>query len=573
MPFRLQITYGERSLRIPLAEGELLVGSASEAEIRIPYPTVSRRHARLFVGEDGVEIEDLGSSNGTRIDGESVRGRTPVPPGKPLLFGTAVAVLESLRAQDSEIGIAMGDEWRASPGSLSGDEAHPAMTTLAPSVLESFTRVFLPGVLEVISGGSPALDRIQAIGQGLFSSLPCASVSISRDRDGEEGVIFEAERKRRREDNSELTPVEVGFEGWRFRVVFPVEKLARAYKPLVEVGAMLAGLVVCEDEGKGGASRHRIAAPAPPAPPSVSALIQKIYRSAARVAAGSISVLIRGESGTGKELLARYVHAASSRAEAPLVTLNCAALPRDLLEAELFGVEKGVATGVDSRPGRFEQAEGGTLFLDEIGDMAPDTQARILRVLQEKEVYRLGSGRPRRADVRVVSATNRDIDALLESGAFRPDLYHRIADWVVELPPLRKRREDIPNLAVHFLSRACAEAGVKPAGISKAALDVLAAAPWPGNIRQLEREMARVALFLEDGDLLESSLLQGSLFDGVQEGESGGSLRTQLEKAERIAIETALAAASGDVNAAARQLEVGRSTIYRRMTALGLAQK
>ncbi len=287
---------------------------------------------------------------------------------------------------------------------------------------------------------------------------------------------------------------------------------------------------------------------------------------------GTISVLIRGESGTGKELLARYIHAASRRADGPLVTLNCAALSRDLLEAELFGVEQGVATGVDSRPGRFEQAHTGTLFLDEIGDMAVETQAKILRVLQEKEVYRLGSGNARPADVRVVSATNRDIDALLESGYFRSDLYHRIADWVVELPALRQRREDIPNLAVHFLSTACEEAGVRPAGISKAALEVLTTAAWPGNIRQLEREMARVALFLEDGDLLDTSLLQGSLLEEGGVGVDDGSLRSTLDAAERSAIEKALMVCSGDVVAAAQRLDLGRSTLYRRMTALGIGE-
>jgi DNA-binding NtrC family response regulator len=172
----------------------------------------------------------------------------------------------------------------------------------------------------------------------------------------------------------------------------------------------------------------------------------------------------------------------------------------------------------------------------------------------------------------VVSATNRNIDALLESGAFRSDLYHRIADWVVELPALRSRREDIPNLAVHFLSSACDEAGVAPAGISKAALNVLTAASWPGNIRQLEREMSRVALFLEDGDLLDTSLLPDSLFDGAESQGGDASLKCILEDAERSAIESALAAAAGDVPMAAESLEIGRSTLYRRMTALGIGE-
>ncbi|MEN8163976.1 MAG: sigma 54-interacting transcriptional regulator [Acidobacteriota bacterium] len=570
MPFRLQIVHGERTLRIPLTEGEWSVGSAPDADIRISHPTVSRRHARLFVGAGGVDVEDLGSSNGTRVDGDAVRGRTVLPPGKPLLFGTAVALLESLEVQDSEVGIAMGGAAGGREDSEAVQSPKP-MATLAPSVLEHFTKEFLPEVLEVMAEGAPPLDRIQAIGNGLFTSLPCRSVEISQDCDGDEAVVFVAERKRRRDDSAEAAPVMVSSEGWVVRVLFPVENLARAYEPLVRSGALLAGLAVGGGEQDSKAVRSRPNAPALPTPTTVSATVQKVYSSAARVAAGPISVLIHGESGTGKELLARYIHAASPRANAPLVTLNCAALSRDLLEAELFGVEKGVATGVESRKGRFEQAHGGTLFLDEIGDMAQDTQAKILRVLQENEVFRVGSGSPRPADVRVVSATNRDLDSMLESGAFRPDLYHRIADWVVELPALRHRRDDIPNLAVHFLAAACDEAGTAPAGISKAAVSVLSSANWPGNIRQLEREMSRVALFLEDGDLLDTSLLQGSLFDGAEVQDRDESLKCLLEDAERRAIEAALTAANGDVGEAAKRLKIGRSTLYRRMTALGIS--
>jgi transcriptional regulator with PAS, ATPase and Fis domain len=268
-------------------------------------------------------------------------------------------------------------------------------------------------------------------------------------------------------------------------------------------------------------------------------------------------------------LLARYLHAASDRADRPLVTLNCAALPRDLLESELFGVERGVATGVDARAGKFESAHGSTLFLDEIGDMAPETQARILRVLAEGEVYRIGGHEARPADVRVISATNRDLPAMLDSGAFRTDLYHRIADWVVEVPPLRERGADIPNLAAHFLGRACAARGVRAAGISRAALAALAAYDWPGNIRQLEKEMGRAALFLDDGELLETSQLQEEIVSGAPAGD-GDDLKGALERAERSHVERVLAACGGDVPAAAERLGVGVSTLYRRMKALSI---
>ncbi len=296
--------------------------------------------------------------------------------------------------------------------------------------------------------------------------------------------------------------------------------------------------------------------------------MREIYEQAARIAPSRVSVLISGESGTGKELLARYLHAASDRAEKPLVTLNCAALPRDLLESELFGVERGVATGVDARAGKFESAHGGTLFLDEIGDMAPETQARILSVLAEGEVYRIGGHTAQPADVRVISATNRDLTAMLDEGGFRTDLYHRISDWVVELPPLRKRRADIPNLAAHFLGRTCAERGVRAAGISRAALAALGAYDWPGNVRQLEKEMGRAALFIEDGALLESSMLQTAITEGAVGTEGEDDLKTVLECAEKEHIEHVLDESGGDVPRRPNALGIGVSTLYRRMKAL-----
>jgi transcriptional regulator with PAS, ATPase and Fis domain len=283
-------------------------------------------------------------------------------------------------------------------------------------------------------------------------------------------------------------------------------------------------------------------------------------------------VLIGGESGTGKEVLARYVHAASPRAGAPFVALNCAALPRDLLETELFGIERGVATGVEARAGKFELAHGGTLFLDEIGDMALDTQARILRVLQEREVYRIGGQAPRKAAVRVVAATNRDVPALLAEGRFREDLYYRIATWVVELPPLRARAADIPNLAAHFLGRECGRRGVRARGISRAALEALRAYPWPGNVRQLENEMARAALFLADDDVLDTSRLSPFVRQPAAAAD-GGRLEDALLHAEREAIRRALHAHGLDVSAAAATLGLGRSTLYRRMKALGLSNE
>jgi transcriptional regulator with PAS, ATPase and Fis domain len=301
----------------------------------------------------------------------------------------------------------------------------------------------------------------------------------------------------------------------------------------------------------------------------VVASVRTIYGDAARVARGDVGVLILGESGTGKEVLARYIHCASPRAGGPFLGLDCAALPTDLLEAELFGIEKGVATGVDQRPGKFELATGGTLFLDEIGDMPLETQAKLLRILQSGECYRLGAGTPRQVDVRVVAATNRDLRQMLTAGTFRTDLYHRIATWVVELPPLRRRRADIANLAAYFLTREADARGLVIRGISRAALAVLESYPWPGNVRQLENEMARAVLFLEDGELLDSRCLTDEIRSAEAEP-GGGGLRAVLERTERAEIRSALDDCEGNVDAAAELLGISRATLYRRMKALHL---
>ena len=196
----------------------------------------------------------------------------------------------------------------------------------------------------------------------------------------------------------------------------------------------------------------------------------KLYRRAGKVARGEVPVLILGESGSGKEVMARWLHARSRRAAGPFLAVNCAALPKELLESELFGIEKGVATGVEARPGLLERGSGGTVFLDEVGDMAPETQAKVLRMLENPTLFRVGGRTPVQVDVRFVAATNRDLEALVEEGGFRRDLYHRLAAFEVKLPPLRERREEIPALAARFFHRELAKSGAASPGITRAAL-------------------------------------------------------------------------------------------------------
>lgn len=233
--------------------------------------------------------------------------------------------------------------------------------------------------------------------------------------------------------------------------------------------------------------------------------MQEVYKTLGRVAASDVTVLICGESGTGKELIARAVHFNSPRLGKPFIALNCAAIPHDLLENELFGHERGAFTGAtDKKAGKFEQADGGTLFLDEIGDMPLELQAKLLRVLQEKEITRTGGSQTMRVDVRIVAATNQDIAKLVEDKHFREDLYYRLNVIPIDLPPLRKRKEDIPALVEFFLQRAQQDLGVSTTECSKEALAQLKRHNWPGNIRELENIIKRAALLSPNHILIPS---------------------------------------------------------------------
>jgi two-component system response regulator PilR (NtrC family) len=243
-----------------------------------------------------------------------------------------------------------------------------------------------------------------------------------------------------------------------------------------------------------------------------SARMQEILRMVDRVASTESSVLLLGESGTGKELVARAIHERSPRAERPFVPIHCGALPREVLESELFGHEKGAFTGaISAKPGLIELADGGTLLLDEIGDLEPDSQVKLLRVLETGMFFRVGGTRPRRVDVRLVSATNRDLAAAIRSGQFREDLFYRINTITVLLPPLRERREDVPALAHHFLDLANRKMGRGLQGFTNAAIDRLVGHDWSGNVRELENEIQRAVALAGDADMITLEMLSEHL--------------------------------------------------------------
>jgi len=284
-------------------------------------------------------------------------------------------------------------------------------------------------------------------------------------------------------------------------------------------------------------------------------------------------VLIRGESGTGKELVARAIHAQSLRAERPFVEVNCAAIPDELIESELFGHERGSFTGAtNKRRGKFELADGGTIFLDEVGDMSLKTQAKVLRVLQEQTFERVGGGDTLTVDVRVIAASNKNLEEEIGKGTFREDLFYRLNVIPFEVPPLRERKEDIPLLATHFLCLFSQEYGKREKTLSHAALALLDQAAWPGNVRELRNIMERMVIMVQP-DIIEADDLEPSLrFPPPPEVTEviEGTLREAREAFEKQLILRRLAEAHWNVTRAADRLGIERSNLYRKMRAYGI---
>ena len=306
------------------------------------------------------------------------------------------------------------------------------------------------------------------------------------------------------------------------------------------------------------------------------ARLQQVARLVERIRDSLVNVLVTGESGTGKEMVAKAIHYTSSRARKRFVALNCAALPDTLVESELFGIEKGVATGVNSRIGHFEKSDGGTLFLDEIGDLSLTAQAKILRVLQERTLERVGGRTLIPVDVRLLAATNKDLEAEIARGSFREDLYYRIKVVHIHMPPLREIREEIPLLARHFLKEYCRETGCPPMELSPAVIARLSAAAWPGNVRQLRNEVMRLAACASGPVIGEQDLWEGLQSDGpgsrtaparggAASPASGSSLKTAIADLEMQMIRQALTETGNNQQQTARLLGLSRQGLINKM--------
>ena len=361
---------------------------------------------------------------------------------------------------------------------------------------------------------------------------------------------------------------------------FEMPELLKLVERAVVSGRLMSRSV---ELGAGGQSRDALV--------GNSRAMQNIYKEIGRIAAKPVNVLIRGETGTGKELIARAVCQHSERAQAPFVAINCAAIPETLLESELFGHERGAFTGAEARRiGRFEQATGGTIFLDEIGDMSVGTQIKLLRVLQEKCLQRLGGKETIPVDVRVIAATHRDLESAIRQQQFREDLYYRLSVVVITLPPLRERAEDIPQLVAHFLRKYATELGVENPSIQPEAVELLRSQPWPGNVRELENAVRKVLLLAQGYTINEGHVRAAlarpappvepgshtmrefvdKLLSAAQRGELDNAHARLLQAAERELFARAIELAHGNQAKAARWVGVSRLTMREKLHQFGL---
>jgi DNA-binding NtrC family response regulator len=303
-----------------------------------------------------------------------------------------------------------------------------------------------------------------------------------------------------------------------------------------------------------------------------SSAIQGLLAGIARVAPSNGRVLITGENGAGKELVAEAIHALSKRASGPFVKINCAAIPKDLVESELFGHERGAFTGaLQSKKGRLELADGGTLFLDEIGDLSSESQAKLLRAIESGEIERVGGTKTTRVDVRIVAATHRDLKGAIEAGDFREDLFYRLNVLPLHVPPLRERGHDIGLLARTFLDRFCRAEGRPPRRLGDEAVQVLEAYHWPGNVRELKNLMERAAVLVDRDEVRVEDL--SPWLESAEEKDGGHGLRGEIERREADAIRKALEQAGWNVTQAAAGLGIDRTNLHRKMRKYGIERR
>ncbi len=609
--------------RVRLGDGVVEIGRGIDCDLRLDDPLVSRHHCRLErLGEEWFVV-DLGSANGTWLEGTRV-DRSPFPPGATLQIGATVVrrpegedripALEHTRAAEASPEQQALDLLLAVGRSLEHEDRSERMAALLVDAAVTLTRaergfvvLFRGDEIEYALGRNFARETVPAPASKLSRTLLQRALSSPGPLVLEDALT-----------DGEFAGVQsIGDLGLRSLVAVPLRHGGEVLGVLVADHRLAPGAFGARERalleglaGLGASHLGRVAgrealrrlarrvrrlerelgkrvrgtAPEPGGAASgalgllgVSPAMQRLFEQVEGVLHTEAPVLVRGESGTGKELVARALHFHGPRATGPFVVENCGALPDTLLESELFGHVRGAFTGATrDRQGRFEEADGGTLFLDEVSEMSEAMQARLLRVLQEGEIRRVGSNEVRKVDVRVVAATNVDLRERVAAGRFREDLFYRLRVVELVLPPLREREGDVALLARHFLEEAAAAEGRALRELTPEALAVLEAAPWPGNVRQLRNEMRRLVL-LGEGPVtaaeLSADVTGGEAPPAGAEAVIGDPrlpLPERVAALERAAIEDALRRAPGNRTQAARLLGITRFALQRKIEKYGI---
>ncbi len=526
------------SITLPPA-GAVTLGRSPEADVKLDDPSVSRMHARLRIVGAGVSIEDLGSANGTNVGSRVLRRgeAAAFEPGHAATLGAVTLVLSLGREQALRSVVVANDEFAASLARASlragRGEAGSALARFYAS-----GRLHAREIEQALEEASP--------GGGLLAALVAA---------GDYALLFEglgaADARARLERaaarlRAQGSAVSFELEHVDGDVARPTALLAKPTPP----------------------------PPAPAAPPGQPTAMDRVRQLVALVADSTITVLLVGETGVGKEVTAEEIHRRSSRGHGPFLRLNCGAFSESLLESELFGHERGAFTGaVQAKPGLLEAAKGGTVFLDEVGELPLRLQVKLLRVLEDHQVLRVGGLAPRSIDVRFVAATNRDLEREVAEGNFRRDLFFRLNGIIVQLPPLRERPEEIMPLADIFLGRASDRAGRPLPQVPPETREALMRHPWPGNVRELRNVMERAVLLCQGGVIRLDDLHLLERPDAPPASnlvaDSETSTSSDVDEERRRVLE-ALASCAGNQTQAAKRLGISRGTLLARLDAYNL---
>jgi DNA-binding NtrC family response regulator/pSer/pThr/pTyr-binding forkhead associated (FHA) protein len=530
--------------------GSVSIGRSEACDVRVADASISRKHAVLHVSGAGLEIEDLGSANGTRVrEGLLKAGaRRAIAEGEVVEIGDALIIAQKSGASRgaSRVFSHAGFEAR-----LEGEHARAEASGASFGVVRVHCeRAVPPGILEDRLAG--ILGERDAIGSYAPGELEILLSGATAEK-------AEATRER----------IEKALVGSGIRGRVGLASYPRDGQSAHLIFAQACARASSEEPGEIDATRRVI---------TIDPAMRRIFSLVEQIAAGDISVLLLGETGVGKEIVAEAIHQRSPRAKAPLVRLNCAALTETLLESELFGHERGAFTGAThTKAGLLESAEGGTVFLDEVGDLPAAAQVKLLRVIEERRVMRVGGLKPRAIDVRFVAATHRDLEAEITRGAFRQDLYFRLSGVSIPIPPLRERPAEIAEIARLFIDEAARKLRRPVPLLGKAALDLLQAHTWPGNIRELRNVIERAVLLCSGGSIepdhlpVEKLLAKPALIAAVPAPAAEG-LRRDRDAVERDHIVRALNQSGGNQTEAAKLLGISRRTLSTKLDYHGIGR-